>query len=261
MKTNFHASAKKRNKKGRVLLVVLIIVVCINVFDIVWPQSALRVVLFPMTALRTIVLQPFTALQTLFSNNDALIRERDALQQRVTTLELAELQASIDAAVETALRTERSYAISGVQLPVLMRPPFSPYDTLVLDARALSDIAIGDAVYTYGVLIGRVSEIGNQIATVSLYTSPKTTTVARIGTLDVSVVGQGGGRYVATVPKDVAVSVGDAVSVPEMYYALLGVVSSVDVQESGAFQDIHIALPVSVHTITAVTVVREAVIE
>jgi cell shape-determining protein MreC len=253
MKTNFHASVKKKHKTRRTLIIVALIVIVLNVFDIVWPQSALRIVLVPMTALRNMLSTPFVSLHTLFTSKDYLVVEQQRLQLRVTELELTALQSSVDQSLVDEINTERTYATSGVQVPVLMRPPFSPYDTLVLDRRGVS-IAVGDHVFVYGVLIGKVSFVDTTTATVLLYTAPHTTTTARIGSLDVSVVGNGGGRYVATLPKDVVIEVGSAVTVPQVENTLLGVVSAIDIQDNGTFQDAHIALPVALNQLTVVTV-------
>lgn len=253
MKTNFHASAKKKHKSKRILLFVIILVVILNVFDVVWPQSILRSILVPMTMLRNTLSSPFVALHTLFASKDYLVREQKRLQDRVTELEVSTLQSMVDQSLVDAMTLERTYTTSGVQLPVLMRPPFSPYDTLVIDRR-ISSVAVGDLVFAYGVLIGRVSFVDTATATVQLYTSPHTTTVARIGSIDVNVIGQGGGRYIATLPKDVAIEVGTAVIVPQIEHVLLGVVSAINIQNNGTFQDAHISLPVALHQLTVVTV-------
>lgn len=253
MKTNFHASAKKKNTARRFLIVIIVLVLILNVFDVMWPQSAIRGVLVPMTALRNMLSVPFTSLHTLFTSKAFLASEQERLQKRVTELELGALQASVDQLLVDAITVERTYAKNGTQVPVLMRPPFSPYDTLVLDARQ-KQFTVGDRVFVYGVLIGQISAVDSTTATVVLYTAPNTTTVVRIGSVDAEAVGHGGGRYVVTLPKDVVLEVGAAVTVPQAEYMLLGVVNAVDIQENGTFQDVHISLPVALSQLMVVTV-------
>lgn len=255
MKTIYHGSVKKKRNTGtRVLLVLVALVLLMNIFDVLWPQTALRAALAPLVAVRSFIATPFTALYALVADKQQLIAERDALQERVVQLELGALQVSTDRSTEQAVTRERTFLRDGVVVPVLVRPPYSLYDSLVIDTREHA-VGVGDAVFTYGVRIGTITHVDTFSATVGLFTSPGTKTPVRLGSVDAEAVGQGGGRYQITIPKDVVLTDGSAVVHPASFGALLGVVSARETAGNDTFQTVHVALPVAFSMLDAVTVV------
>ncbi|MEY2640838.1 MAG: rod shape-determining protein MreC [Candidatus Parcubacteria bacterium] len=255
MKTIFHGSAKKKPRLGRrVLLSIVAVVVLFNIFDVLWPQTIVRSFLAPMVAARTFIFSPFAGIRTAFVDKAAVVAERDALAARVRELEIGTLQSSVDGATSAAVRTERTFLEQGMVVPVLVRPPFSPYDSLVLDTRKAT-VSVGDGVFAHGVRIGTITHVDAFSATAGLLTSPGTKTPVRVASVDGEAVGQGGGNYTITIPKDVSVTVGQAVVHPGSFQTILGVVSALEEDTNAAFQVVHVALPVAFSALDAVTVV------
>jgi len=257
MKTNFHGNVRKKSLGRRIVVVVILIVIGLNFFDILWPQTVVRSVLGPIVTVRTFLLKPFSGVTASFANKTKLAEENRTLKNRVTELELATLQATVDVSTSLAVIAEREHSPEGEQVPVLMRPPFSPYDSLIIDTRKVS-ASPGDKVFAFGVLIGEITTVDEKTASVNLYTSPNTKTAVRIADIDTEATGQGGGRYVMTIPKDIKVEIGTAIVVPSAFNVLLGAVGAVEVDKNGTFQNVHATIPVSLNQLTVVTLTKPA---
>ena len=99
---------------------------------------------------------------------------------------------------------------------VLLRPPTTPYDTLVIDAGRQEGVAEGDLVSAGGTaLVGTVTELNERTARVTLFSAPGAAYDALLhGTIPVSVGGQGGGSLAGAVPAGTAVRAGDTALPP-----------------------------------------------
>ena len=129
---------------------------------------------------------------------------------------------------------------------VFARPPHTHYDTLLVSLASDSTVAIGDLVYTSGILVGQVSSIDAQIARVSLYSSPGTTLDARVGDPSAIVVmrGLGSGSFFLEVPKEVSIEVGDAILLSQSDVLVAVVQKIINEPEQTTFR-VHAASPVS----------------
>src|SRR5581483_2968979 len=81
---------------------------------------------------------------------------------------------------------------------VLVRPPETPYDTLILDVGSAEGIASGDLVYsTGGIVLGTVSDVSSHTSNVMLFsrTNVVTPTIFERSNLSVSMRGIGGGSF------------------------------------------------------------------
>jgi cell shape-determining protein MreC len=128
---------------------------------------------------------------------------------------------------------------------ILQRPPWTPYDTLLIDAGADLGIAEGALVSAGGQgLIGRVSEVYAGSARVELFSAPGVSYQALLnGTLPLAVEGQGGGSLRAEVPAGTPVAVGDTVSFPGLLGGILAKVSAIEAKTGESFIIIYLRLP------------------
>lgn len=130
-----------------------------------------------------------------------------------------------DVAVLRAENTElkrllgRETSSSRVLAAVIARPPFSPYDTLMLDVGTQKGITEGDLVSAGGsTIIGRVSQVEEHASRVVLFSAPGETQQALLtlsakggAVVPLSLSGQGSGSFKAEVPSGTLASVGDLV--------------------------------------------------
>lgn len=128
---------------------------------------------------------------------------------------------------------------------VLQRPPWTPYDTLLIDAGENLAVTPGAFVSAGGPgLIGRVSEVYDTTARVELFSAPGVTYQATLnGTLPVAVEGQGGGSLRAEVPAGTQVAAGDTVSFPGLMGGVTAKVVATEARPGESFIVIYMALP------------------
>lgn len=132
---------------------------------------------------------------------------------------------------------------------VLVRPPFAPYDELVIDGGTDLGFSAGDKVYAAGrVLIGSISEALGQTSKVALYSSPGKAEQVLIGSSNAAATasGRGGGQYYAELPRSAAIFPGDFVIAPSLGDAPFGVVKAVLSDPARAFQTVIFTPPVNV---------------
>jgi cell shape-determining protein MreC len=191
-----------------------------------------------------------------FAENPAtLMHERDEAQANVAALtnENANLTAKV-ADLERLLGSRRT-AENGILAAVLSRPPESPYDTLIIDAGESAGVAEGAVVAADGgVPVGRVASAAAKTARVILFTSSGTKTDAWVGAhrIPVTLTGEGGGAWSASVPKDAGAAEGDPVEV--FGSSVVGTVTRVDSDTSSPSATLRIQAAVNPFSILWVTV-------
>lgn len=130
---------------------------------------------------------------------------------------------------------------------VILRPPSTPYDTLMIDAGAGSGVAQGDLVSAGGTaLIGTVTHVYEHTARVTLFSAPGETYDALLrGVTPVSIGGEGGGSLVGAMPAGTAVKAGDTVLVPGIAGGLVAKVAHVERVAGESQVTVYFTLPVN----------------
>jgi cell shape-determining protein MreC len=145
----------------------------------------------------------------------------------------------------------RAPAEDTVLAAITMRPPGSPYDTLLIDAGHDAGLVPGNLVSgAGGTLIGSVTAVYGRSARVTLFSSPGEQYAGLLlrggeQVAPLTVVGQGSGALYADIPAGTGALVGDAVVVPGLRTGVFAVVSAVEVEDSGSFERVHLHLPVN----------------
>ncbi len=141
---------------------------------------------------------------------------------------------------------------------VLMRPPGTPYDTLVIDVGTAEGVTVGEYVSAGGTaLIGVVSESYTHAARVKLFSAPGERHDALLhGNVPLKIEGQGGGSMVAQAPSGTIVAVGDTALIPGIASGVAATVSRVETIEN-SFVTIYFQLPADIFTLRFVEVWKE----
>jgi len=178
------------------------------------------------------------AAKAALADRDALLRDNADLKERL---------GRVDAPAPRILAA------------VLMRPPWSAYDTLLVDAGSSHGVLVGDLVSAGGSgLIGRVSEVYEAQARVELFSAPGATYQALLlGTVPVAVEGQGGGSMHAQVPAGTQVATGDTVEFPGLAGGIAAAVSAVDAKMGESFISIYMTLPANPSELKYVEVLKQ----
>ncbi|MDB5259579.1 MAG: Rod shape-determining protein MreC [Candidatus Taylorbacteria bacterium] len=184
------------------------------------------------------------------STKASLEKENARLQQKIE--ELAPSDARIQELTQENLELKellgRTAIKDGVLAAVVKKPPFSPYDTLIIDAGTAEGIAAGDMAYALGnIPIGKVEEVRVNSAKISLYSNPGLKYEVSIGPKNImaTATARGGGAYEVTLPRDAMIQVGDPVTMPSVYSSVFGTVSTVIAVPARAFATILFNSPVN----------------
>lgn len=190
-----------------------------------------------------------------FSHTDTLVRERDTLAAENESLknQIHTLESDTVTAHELF---GTSTSESGVIADVIVRPPFSPYDVLVINRGSGSGIVVGATVTAFGgVPVGTVATVSKTAAQVSLFSAPHTETEGWVGAkhTPLTLTGSGAGTFDATLPKDVPVAEGDAVLLAG-FRTPIGTVTRIDTNPSSPSKIIRIQSFVNLFSIVQVQV-------
>ncbi|MFA6601410.1 MAG: rod shape-determining protein MreC [Candidatus Paceibacterota bacterium] len=213
------------------------------------------------------IARPFWQAQFSIRNGGLLSRE-DLLREN---LELRQTIAAHDISLAAVFATElenqelknlfgRASTTPAILAAVIMTPPASLYDELIIDLGRDSGLKKGDKVYASGGLaIGEVIEIMSQSAKVSLYSSPGNKLEVLIGSnnLAATATGQGGGQFLAELPQGAPIEVGEQVVAPSIDSRPLGQVASVVSGPAETFKRVLFALPINIYQIRWVLVEKK----
>lgn len=168
---------------------------------------------------------------SFFTDKATLTHERDRLLAENTALK--EEKATTDARVAdlTRLLGTRTEAAPGILAGVLVRPPVSPYDVLIVDQGSRAGVAVGSrAEGSGGMPLGTVESVSGASARIELYSTPGRETESWVGEtrLPLTLRGTGSGSFSASVAREAGVHEGDLVYLAGPGAVALGSVVSVE---------------------------------
>lgn len=246
---------------------------------IYWPTVFVAAFIFIFMVLRLVVPGVFmalvsplwqggtslnTAIGTIFSgfgNTQKLTLENTALKLQVTTLTNQNLVLTSRAQDLTKLLggSGTGSTGSGILAGVLVRPPESAYDTLIVAAGSKEGVVVGSEVFgTGGVPIGTVQKVTAHTATVVLISTAGTTTSGWVGESrePLSLVGMGAGAFTASVSKVAAPLVGDNIYIPGPGAVPIGTIASIETDASSPSVTLQILPLVNLFQLTWVEIAR-----
>lgn len=198
------------------------------------------------------------ALGAYFSSKITLEKENVRLSNELDFMRLATVDREALEEENIKLRTilgGRVKTDEAILAEVIMRPPSSPYDTLVIDIGKQDGVALGDRVRTNGFIVGEISRTLKNTSVVKLWSHSDNSLDVSIGDIfSGRAEGQGGGSFRIRAPRDTTVSEGDAVLAPGLDGLLLGVVGEIARDAENPFADMYVKSPVNIRTIRFVEV-------
>jgi len=233
-------------------IIFSIILVAIGVLRPPWMSRFVLIVTRPLYILKTEVKSQSSMLITLVKSHRSMQEENERL---VEELRKAEIKAQLFDELYLNSSASTTTDIDRFSARVLSSPPFSPYDTLILDGGSLLGISEGDSVsYDGAVALGVVDLVSERTSRVRLFSSPGSEQPVRIGNGDYLVVarGVGGGAFLISVLKEEAVSRGEGVFLPDGQ--LIARIERVEPNETDAFVLAYAVIPVTLFEIKDVVV-------
>jgi cell shape-determining protein MreC len=237
---------------GVYLIVTMVLIV---LFRIAAPNVFFTIT-SPAFTIGTALTERMRMVRAVFIDHATLAFERDMLREKNTALEgtIATLEAKLEALVP--LRDSSGVA-SGIVAGVLAGPPQSPYDTLILGSGSTAGLAVGMQVRgDGGIPLGEVRDVTATSARVTLYSTPGHSQAAWVGSehTPITLIGRGGGSFVATVPKATRIDVGDRVYLANGRADVLGRVDALQSDPASPSTVVHVSMLVNLFSIVWVTV-------
>jgi cell shape-determining protein MreC len=196
-----------------------------------------------------------------FKSKRGLMDEKLALEQK---LFLAGNLMALNQTLETEnenlkdLLGRKDTAQKTILAAVLVKPPQTPYDSLIIDIGVNNNLKVGDKVMANAnIYIGDVSEVLPSSAKVSLYSTPgrKLSVVINNSSVTAEAVGVGGGNFNILLPREIEVKEGDVITIPSITANVFGIVEKVNFKDKDSFQTVLFKSPVNVSELSFVEVV------
>ena len=133
---------------------------------------------------------------------------------------------------------------------IVKKPPFTAYDSYVIDIGKNSGVKNGDKVYANGnLLLGEIVEINGNFAKVKLYSSYGEKFDVLIGknNIEATATGKVGGAFEVVLPKDSKVQLNDSVSVPDLNVSVFGIVKNISRDPARAFSTVLFSQPINIY--------------
>lgn len=133
---------------------------------------------------------------------------------------------------------------------ILKKPPYTAYDSFILDIGSKNNVTIGDKVYADGnILIGEIVEVLVSTSKVKLYSSYGEKYEILIGenNIQATATGRGGGSFDTVIPRDVKVLEGDTIVIPNISGSVFGIVGKVISDPARAFSTVIFSQPINLY--------------
>ena len=250
---------RQKNAKKKFFVVVGILVIAIIILVTSPVRNALFFIAEPVWQIKNSIVasnffQYFKTKQTLI--NDKLVIE----QKLFLTGNLLALNETLQKENETLkdLLGRKEIKQKTILASVLVKPPQTPYDSLLVDIGEDQGLEVGDKVIANAnIFIGEVSEVLPHSAKVTLYSSPgrKLSVVLGLSQVSVEAVGIGGGNFHILLPREVEVKEGDVIIIPAITNNVFGIVEKINFKDTDSFQTVLFKSPVNISELSFVEIV------
>jgi cell shape-determining protein MreC len=253
MKMNYRLHAKRRPNTGAKILFVIAICLILGYF-------ARGIFAHPLSTLGYYVSNAIGfIIPPGFRGTTALSKENESLREKIVLLSAENADRNALAAENMTLkegfgRTDDEKIVYAI---VLRKPPFSPFDTFILDAGTNQGVAVGNTVVVRSLAIGTIVEVGDTYSKAELYSAPGKIFDGRLSSegITLQVTGEGGGAFQAMLPIGTPVSEGDTLILPAITSKVFGVVEKVQDLPIEGFKKVLFSLPINPAEVSSVGIV------
>lgn len=250
-------SKKENNIKNRLFIVSIIffILFILNYFFNTTFFSFFSKIETPFFSLRDVVFYKNENFFGYFKSKSNLIQENINLKKEVENLILqkTELEAIKADFINIKDIQEENVIISSI----ISKPPFSPFDVLLLDRGSNNSVSIGDSVFiSSSTYIGKVSFVSPNFSEVTLFSSSlqdREVYIQRTNA-NIKLLGQSSLNFLAVVPKDMDINEGDILLDKTFNSSIIAKVYKIDSTLQGSFKTIYAKFPFSFSDISFVKI-------
>ncbi len=249
-------SSKERGNKTYLIWIVVAFLVLLLAKNLVGMVSELFT--SPLYSVRHYVQSSSAALPTFIRSRMELLNRIDELEKEIASHQGIDATLSYIMAENTELRNLLHASSSPrIVAGVISRPPFTPYDTIIIDRGERDGIVEHAPVYHgEGTAIGYVRAVFAESALITLFSSPGVeSTVYLFGpNLFTTAYGEGGGIVRLSIPQGIIIKKGDAVILPSLDTGVLGTIDEIQSIPTEPEQHAYVTLNAPLQSIRLVSV-------
>ncbi len=247
--------SKPKSNIKKVFGTILFVLACFFSLQFFFPNILSSTVLSiakPLWMFRDATMSSSSGFFGFFSRSSTLRKENEKLRDELYAFRVREVEFNQMQTEYTDLKTllgdsASSSVKSGVTLArVLSKPPFTPYDSFVVNKGTFARVSVGNLVYANkGLVIGRVTKVTSNASFVTLFSSggeAQEFLVSRTG-VSLLVTGKGGGNFEIYVPKDFDINIGDSLTEPSYDIGIVAEVYAIDETSQNSFKRVYARVP------------------
>lgn len=191
-----------------------------------------------------------------------LIRENNKLQLENNQLRSDSVDLELLKTDNTDLRTQMNYITNPSQYitgQIITRPHQDFFDAIMIDIGAESGITIGQQVAVGdSIIIGHVVSVFPYSARIDLYVGQSFTSEVRLkkSGINLPAQGSGNGNISLRVPRDIVVTDGDIITLPQYPNRALGIIKSITFDPRDPYQTVIARSPVNINELKFVQVIK-----
>jgi cell shape-determining protein MreC len=202
----------------------------------------------------------FASTVALFRSKQSLLNENQVLQNTLASMSAENHTVSALQATNAALLgLNESSSTPRLLAGVLVAPPETPYDTLIIDRGSEDGIALHDRVFaSENIALGVISGVNRHTSEVLLFSAPNVATPVTLlvatSSIALSAIGQGGSNFILTVPRGTEIATGTPIILRGSATVLLGTVGEAFEKPADSFETVLAVSPVALRSLRFVEV-------
>ena len=258
MKTNFRRKQNKVSLRFKRLFFVLTVLVVagflfslfrsplVNTFSVLWRGE-------------NFLARNVGTFLDIWKDKMDLVVENQLLNEKLLYYEVLEegLENLNETQEEMLSLFGRGVSTNFVSAGVLVHPPKTPYDILIIDAGSRDGIEEGDLVsIPGGGAIGKIAQVLENQSKVSMFSTSgeKTDVFLERGEESAELVGLGGGSFALFLPKEIEIERGDKVFLPGIESKIVAYVEEVTLLPTDSLKRVMLSGVVNINNIRFVEV-------
>ena len=253
---NFPRNSQNKSVRNLVLLVLLTFLLLFTARDIVGTFASFFTT--PLYFVRHYIETSTATVPVFVRSRIELLNEMQKLEAEVALQQSLHDENSALTNENNELR-DMLHASSSPRIVagVISRPPYTPYDTLMIDrGSAEGIIAYAPVYHGKNLAIGYVRNVFSHSALVTLFSSPSVESSVYIygPNLFTSAYGEGGGILRLSVPQGVAIEKGNIVVMPSLDMGIIGSIQEIQSIPTEPEQHAYVLLDVPMQSVRLVSV-------
>ena len=210
-----------------------------------------EVIALPIWNARRSVLDVGGNLHTIFQSKNGLVTENSRLKDELESYRNSQLDLERLRRENEMLRQiiGKGGNARGILAEVLVKPPQSSYDSIILDVGSRDGVFIGNTITVPpNIALGKISEIGFKTSKATLFSTAGNMVYTLIdnSNISVTITGKSGGNFEVELPREVPINRGDILVSSEIPRSIIGTIEDIQFDATDALQRILIKSPVNI---------------